>query len=499
MRRGPQRSTGLEGIGTHYRRYAMGNVMALAAGLLSFPILTRTLSNYEFGVIGYLDAILLVLAAALKLGLGDALLRFYPHGQGEAAFRTYLASILLVPLLASLAMWLVLMLGLAVSVALGWVPQGVAALLALAAVPLTVFASYVQWLMGAQEKSGVNVITGTAARWLQTLCVVTLVLMLWPSATSVYLGRLLAAAVMAVWMGRWLWQQSAFSLKDADLKLTRSAIIYGIPLALNEISQILFGFVDRLVLKAVQGDMEVVGLYVIGSSLAMYVSMLVSSALGQAYTPVLNRLYISEGAQAVAQFKQRMLVPLTHAVVLLVTGLIVTGQDFFILVAGSDKQGSAPVFVMLSVTFLGATLFAMGGYGAILAKRTGLVLIANLVAVTVKIGMNFLLIPGSGVMGTVYATMIGQVVLAVGIYVTCPADLRVMPGRRVLLQSVALALASGTAAWALGQAMGAQPPVLRLAVCGSVLMVLYCAPVLVMFPGLRRWISGALPFRGQAL
>lgn len=486
-------ATGLGAMGTHYTRYAIGNVLSLAAGFVSFPILTRTLTNYEFGVIGYIDAILLLVAAAMKFGLGDALLRFYPHGEGEPGLRRFLASVLLVPLTASFTLWLLLMAALAVAVAAGWVQNSMAAVLALAGIPFTIFFSYVQWLMGAQERSGINALTGTSGRWLQTALVVALVLVLAPTAGSVYLGRLLAAMVMAVWMGWWLLGQARFRFSDADLGLTRTVLVYALPLALNEISQVLFGFADRLILNAVLGDLAAVGIYSIGSSLAMYVSVLLGTTLGQAYTPVLNRLYIQDGAAAVVGFKNRILVPMTYVIVLLVAGLILTGNDFFLMIAGPDKQLSAPIFVMLSVTFAGSTLFVMAGYGAMLAKRTGLLLAANLVAVAVKVALNFLLIPVSGVMGTVYATMLSQVVLLVGLYLTCPPPLRCLPPLRDVVRALAMAIPAIVAGWFALRAIPLQPPVVRVAVGVSVVMTLYLVPLLLFVPAVRKYLREILP------
>lgn len=478
-------------VRTHYARYALGNVAALAAGFVSFPILARALSNDEFGVIGYVDAIVLVVVALLKFGLGDALLRFYPHGGGREGLRRFVASLVLVPMTGSLVLWAAMILAVGLAMHWGLLEHGWAMLLALAAVPLTVFASYVQWMMGAQERSGINALTGTGGRWLQTLLVIGLVLLVAANAETVYAGRLLAAVVMAVVMGWWLLKQVRVRFADADPALVRTALVYALPLALNEVSQVMFGFADRVILQAMLGDLAAVGIYSIGSSLAMYVSTLVGASLAQAYTPVLNRLYIQQGAPAVVQFKATILGPMGFVVALLVAGLVLVGSDFFLVVAGDDKRASAPVFVMLSVIFLLATLSSVLTYGALLAKRTGALLVANLVAVAVKIGANVLLIPLFGVMGTIHSTILGQVTLSVGLYLACPPALRRMPAPRSLLAAALLAVFAYTVGWCVLQALQLRSPAASVLVGGAAVVVAFGVPLPWLMPQARDALRGA--------
>ncbi len=493
--RATQRARGVGSVGSHYSRYAIGEVLGIAAGFVSFPILSRRLSNYEFGVIGYLDLILLLAVAGLKFGIGDALLRFYPHEEGESGFRRFVSSLVLVPLAASFVIWLLIMGGLTLAVTSGWIKHGTAVLLAFAGIPFAVIASYVQWLMLAQERSGINVLTSTVGRWFQTILIIAFVLLLAPTASSVYLGRLLAAMAMTVWMVWWLCRQTRINIVDADLTLTRAALLYSLPLALNEISMILFAFADRWILNAILDDLALVGIYVIGSSLAMYVSTFVGATLGKSYTPALNRLYIQQGAAAVVAFKRQILVPMTYVVVLLAAGLLLTGHDFFRLVAGADKQASAPIFVMLSVTFVISTLFTIAGYGAILAKRTGLLLSANLIAVMVNVALDYLLIPIVGIMGCVYATMLAQVVWAAVRYLTCPPSLRCLPGGRIVLQSLMAASLAMAVSWMMLREISVDAPLVRLAVGGSVFVTLYLLPLLLLYPQLRKSMHGILSWR----
>lgn len=481
------------GVATHYTRYALGNLLALAAGFVSFPILTRTLSNYQFGLIGYLDAILLLAVAVLKYGLGDAVLRFYPHNAGQAEIRRFVASLLLVPMAVSAGVWLLATTAVAAAVSTGAIQHGRAVMLALATLPFTTFASYVQWLMAAQEYSAVNAATNTASKWLQTLLVVALVLLLVPSVSSVYLGRLLALVAISIWLGSWLWRHVRPRFGDADLALTRKAAVYGLPLALSEITAIAYIFVDRMMLKAILGDFTAVGIYTIGSALAAYVSMLVGSSLVQAYAPVINRIYTRHGAAAVVGFKQRIVLPMTYVAALLVAGLLLVGHDFFELIAGAEKMASAPVFILLSVTYVAFSMMGVCGYGAMLVGRTRRLLAVRVAGIALHAALNLVLIPAHGVMGAVYAVMATEPLVELAIYLTtCPPSLRCLPTGRALVQAAGLAAIAATAGWLVLQTIPPEAPLLRLAGAGTTLVLCYGLPLALIEPRFRRFAGGLI-------
>jgi len=76
-------------VATHYVRYALGNVLVMVAGFVSFPIMTRLLDTGQYGILGYYDAWLLILAGLFKLGAQHTILRFYPHAGGAPALARF--------------------------------------------------------------------------------------------------------------------------------------------------------------------------------------------------------------------------------------------------------------------------------------------------------------------------------------------------------------------------------------------------------------------------
>src|SRR3546814_4338013 len=61
------------------------------------------------------------------------------------------------------------------------------------------------------------------------------------------------------------------------------------------------------------GDFASVGIYTIGYSLAINVSLFMSATLNEAFIPVAIRMFGTDGAAAVRELKGRILLPMTYA------------------------------------------------------------------------------------------------------------------------------------------------------------------------------------------
>ena len=67
----------LRKLARHSSHYLISLVASLSIGFISFPIFTRVFSVPEYGLIDFVQKILLLATAASKMGLQNAALRFY--------------------------------------------------------------------------------------------------------------------------------------------------------------------------------------------------------------------------------------------------------------------------------------------------------------------------------------------------------------------------------------------------------------------------------------
>ena len=426
------------GVSTHYLRYATGNVLVMIAGFVSFPIMTRLLDTSQYGIFGYFDAWLLILAGLFKLGAQHTILRFYPHADGRPALARFAANHILAPFAVSSALWL---LGVAAYAGIVLVAPPDASpvgwLMLLLLLP-TIWISYVNAFAYAEERSDISVRISVGQRWSETACILLVVYFVTRSTFGVYLARLGVALVFAV--GLTFWLRASVPLRAREFRRSEyvAGLRYGTPLVLNEIAATLLAFADRLMLRQMLVDFAAVGVYTIGYGLALNINNLFNLALYNAYTQVSVREFETNGAAAVLRTKRAVLHGLVYFCTALIVGLVTVGADALLLMAGNDKTASAPIFVLIGVVYTLDGLFGICGAGLLLLKRSRTVLLLTLGAASLNVALNLVLIPRFGVIGAAYSSLTSFAVLNISRYLTCPRELRALPDWRAALTAASL-------------------------------------------------------------
>jgi O-antigen/teichoic acid export membrane protein len=472
-------------IATHFLRYSLGSVLVMLAGVVSFPVMSRLLDYTQYGLLGIFDSALLVLAAIFKFGGQHAALRFYPHRGGTGALAGYGANQILVPFLGSCVLWAIAMFVFATAPQLEHYAHGATGWLALASLLPTIWISMMAALMMAEERSGLNVLVNAGSRWLNVVAVLGIVYFVSRTASGVYAGRLIVEMLVAAILGVWVWRQKVpMHWRDRDWVQVFAGVRYGVPLMANEISVIVLVSVDRLMLQGLIGSTDAVGVYSVGASLALQVSVMLHAALNISYFQVSIRQFETEGAAAVARTKRRVLDVLVYVVVAAMAGLLAVGRDAFLLLAGPTKAESVPIFLILCLIFIAGGLVELCTSGLQLYKRSMTILALSSLAAAINIVLNVFLIPRFGVMGAVYATLGSAAAFGIGSWIACPRDLLALPGARAM----ALALGLGALAWWIAWAtnlFGVTSHAARLATMVMLELVVFAGPALLLDRNLR--------------
>ena len=476
-------------IATHYLRYTFGNVLIMVAGFVSFPIMTRLLDNNEYGIFGYYDSWLLILAAVFKLGGQHSIVRFYPHRGGAGALERFGASHVLLPFLCSLLLWLLAAIAFALQSGFHGSTEVLAGWVAVALLLPTMWNSFASGVFYAEERSALNVTIDVSTRWLQVVAILGVVYFVQRNAVGVYVARLMVALAMAVFLVYWLRRHLPMRWRDRDYREWFAGVRYGVPMMANELSANLLAFVDRLMLRYLLRDFSAVGIYSIGYGLALNISNMLHGALVAAYTQVSIRQYETEGAEAVVRTKRAVLRILVYVIAAMLVGLLAVGRDALLLLAGHDKYKSAPVFVWIGINYLLNGVLGICTSGLELHKRSATIFGITLMAAMVNILINLFWIPRYGVMGAVYATFVSYFVLNVARYATCPRELRVLPP----LWPTALACGLGVMTWLVAHAsdiFGFTGHLQRLLVMMAWVLVGFVLPVLACDRMLRSTLHG---------
>lgn len=477
-------SGGRPGFATHLLRYSTSNLMVIAAGLVSFPILTRLLDNTQYGILNYYDSWVLMGVAIGKLGAQHAIMRFYPHGGDAGQLRAFSTNLFFLPLGISLLLWALIVAGLVSFDLFGGARQSPVFWMALASAPLLVFASLVETVLRISEKSHLVMFSRIGWRWGEVATMVGAVLLLQHSAVAAYGGKLAAAGLMVFFYLWWMRGNLGFSRGHVDRGTLREGLVYGFPLVANEIVAVAFILLDRVMIKGIIGNFEAVGIYSIGAALAMQVNAFTNVTVFEAFTPMANRLFTTDGPAAVRALKARVLVPMTYALVGISAVVWCFGADAVVALSGHSKSASGPVFAAVGAVYALMPVLLVSGYGLLLEKRTLKVLALTSGSLAINTALNMLWIPRFGVMGAVYATTVSSVAYAVATCAWVPRELLQLPQPRVAATALAAGLAC-VAGFSSSDLFGLAPGWPRLILGGGSMTMLYALAVLALDGRLR--------------
>lgn len=454
---------GQSSVLVHYLRYLGGNGITIAAGFVSFPFMTRLLDNQQFGILGYYEAWLLLVAGVLKLGTQHAILRFYPPSSEPEALSRFRTNHLLVPFGMSMLLWLVC--AATVALLIERFPSDEQPILwvLIVTVPLLIWRSFVKTLIYAMERSDISTWVKILSKWSEVALVLLTIGLIERSALGVFGARLLVSIVFAAWLAWWFTRWCRSRLATPSRAPIMAGLAFGVPMMLTEMTSVLFAFADRVLLRSLTGGFVEVGIYTIGFGLAMAIAAVMGQTLTEAFTPTAIRLYSTDGPEAVVALKRDMLDVWVLAVALVTALLLCVGPDFFIILAGRDKAASAPVFVAIAMTLSWYSLFSIAQYGLLLQRRALRFFLITLSAALFNVALNVPMILAWGVAGVVAATVTSYAFLATIQLWQCPAELRYLPGGLRIAGSALFAPAM-YALLILCDYFGADGPVERLVV-----------------------------------
>jgi Membrane protein involved in the export of O-antigen and teichoic acid len=387
----------------------------MAAGLVSFPILTRLLSVEEYGLLGLVTSTLALLVACGKVGFQQSIVRYYGEMMAKKADFTpaeYFSTVVIGMLgcgAGVTVVWLVVSQMIPTS---WWNDPRVAPLFAWTSilVLIRVMDSAALNILRAQQRSMVYSIYSVVRRYAVLGSAVALMLWVWRGLHGFFAGTILAelafTSVMVVLLLRVLGGRPA----EFSPKLFRTLFFFGVPFIGLELAATVLKVGDRYVIQMDLGDGPL-GVYSAAYNLSDYVGMIVVGSLGQAVSPVMTRIWEESGAQATREFVERML----HFYVLLgaalVAGLTAIGGELLSSLATNRYVEGREVigYLMTSQALSGiVVLLAAGLY---FEKNTKSMMWSVLAVSIFNLVLNIALVPRFGVVGSAGATVISQCVL----------------------------------------------------------------------------------------
>jgi len=472
----------------HIRNYASAGVLAAMAGIITFPLLTRSLTVAEYGILGLITSSLTLFIAFGKLGMQHSIVRYYAQIKNDnlsySSNEMTSTVFMLFLVFASVTTGLWLLLGYAVLPSVSQFSNiSTLYLIASGIVFLRLLGSSVTNFLRAQQRSAVVGFTQILGRYLYLVLVLVIMFLGKISVGFVLLSMLLAELVAFAFAGRKFWPDFRFKLTEVTASLAKSMLLYGMPLMMLESLGLVMRLSDRYIIQALLGE-NALGMYSASYNLASYLDLIIIVAMVQALKPFYMQLWETEGAEKTKSFLSNGLHTYLVLGIPLVT-LFSLVSPYLLSFLASDKYAPGTIiipFVAFSILLEGSMHFLAAGL--YIKKDTKVLMIWGVVATVLNLGLNILLIPIYGILAAAVVTIVCYLVFVIGITYKAFDFLPIVVKPRIpLLLTLVSVIVYG-----LLFKIDFGGDVSNLLCKGLIGGVLLCAAIVVVDPRIREWI-----------
>jgi O-antigen/teichoic acid export membrane protein len=401
-------------VSGYLRRLATTGAAYTAASILSkliavalLPLYTRYLTTGDYGAAEILFAAVVSASIVVRLGLIEALLRFY-YADGENPDQIVRGTFAGLFWLSTAAALILLPLAGPISELLLVHPHAGLARIAIAGLWIATLYEYLLTLFRLEERARAYFVT-TLANVLATIgLTVVLVVGVGDGARGLLLGSYLTGAAFVLGLIAMQWRRLSLRF---DPRLMKRLLRFGLPTMPAEASLYLLNFVDRIIIVRYLGLPEA-GLYSLAVKFAQAVNVLVRG-FQLAWPPLAYSIRDDEEARR------------AYAVVvtLFVAGctFVVTGMWLFArwIVRALAAPRFFDSYEAIGLISAAVTLYALYMVMVVILGRTGRTefnLPAAISALAVNVVLNLILVPSMGIVGAALALVISYLVVIVLMY-----------------------------------------------------------------------------------
>lgn len=394
--------------------YGLGSLLTMLAGLVTFPLLTRSFSVSDYGAMALIAATLTVSVALGKVGVQHSILRYHSDiVAGKSAYSLpQFYSTILIGMLSTGAVAVA-----AVVFGIRFIPPSwlgdpslptlfaIAGLIILAQVLESALLNFLR----AEQKSATILKYQVAKKYLGLFLIVIAIVAISSTLASFYTATLVTEALAVVALAFVLFRKNRHPLpasRSFSCPLYRELLGFGIPMMIGyELSGLILAVGDRYVINGMIGS-DNLGLYSAAYNLCQYVQAVVVTSVGQAVMPIYMEIWSQKGPEETAAFLNRSLRSYVLLGVPVVAGIAAVGPELLPSLASEKYAGAGIIlpWVMAGMVLDGTT--SMLGAGLFIQRRTRTIMAIVLSCAALNLGLNVVLLPRIGILGSAIATMI---------------------------------------------------------------------------------------------
>ncbi|MEM6988655.1 MAG: oligosaccharide flippase family protein, partial [Pseudomonadota bacterium] len=478
----------------HFRNYFSAGLIGSVIGLISFPLLTRSLTVEEYGWIGLVTATLTVFISVGKLGLSSSVIRYFSEARakGNGAQQELISNIAGASLLlasVSLGLWL-----LYTHFAVPLLKDGeqTVPLFYVAAVLLpigVVFSIATSVLKADQRSARVSSLTVLDKVGRLTL-IVAVVFTVGATASRILYVAVIVEIVVLCTALFWCRQYLINTRPTLSSTTLRPMVLFGVPLMAKELVGVLLETGDKYIIQGYLGG-EALGHYSAAVNVTMYLEWVLLLALDNTIVPQYVKLFEERGREATQRFLNAA-AEMYFIVGLGVFAVFSSAAPALVLLLAGERY--APGLVVIPWLTLGLVHFGaltITGAGAFVLKRPKPLLTWTVVALVFNFGFNLLTVPIWGIQAAAVVTCLASLLQFFGVQWSFRHEFPVV----LPLSLMGTGLAVGLIALTLTAQIETGYVLLDLVARGAVSTVLYISAMLALSARVRMWLSVAFKRR----
>ena len=358
-----------------------------------------------------------------KVGMQHSIVRYQSEiAAGKSAFTAHqLRSTTFFGMLGTSLVVMILMVATILLVPARWVGgaavRGLFALASLLVVVQVVESTLTNFLR-AEQRTTVLMTYQVAKKYLGLGLIIGVLLLVVRSLAGFYAASVSSEAI-AVAVLAWIFFHAGGRERPAvnafSRPLYRQLLGFGIPMMIGyELSGTVLSVGDRYVIEGLIGD-QPLGLYSAAYNLCQYVQAVVIASVGQAIVPLYMQMWDQKGRDETAAFIARSLRTYLLLGAPVVAGLAAVGPELLPSLA-SDKYASAGAllpWIIAGMVVDGAN--AMVGAGLFIHRKTRVIMIIVMCCAALNIGLNLVMVPRIGILGSAIATLVSYAAVALSL------------------------------------------------------------------------------------
>lgn len=407
------------GLVRHLRNYASAGVLSAVVGLISFPILTRSLSVADYGIVGLISSSITLFIAVGKLGFQHSVIRFYAQIKNRNIdysmhqMNSTISLVFFVFACFTTVLWLLS--GLFVLPSLLQY-ENISQLFTLASIIIFIrlLGSGILNMLRAQQRSGVVAVATSLARTLNLILILTLLFLYDLNPWTVVCCLVISECSAVVYAAYQYSPEFRFHLKEVSAPLARVMLIYGLPLMMLESLGLVLRLSDRYLIEAMLGVKEL-GQYSASYNLTAYLDIIVLMALMQAVKPAYMQMWEAEGRERTQRFLSDGLRLYLVIGIPFIAMFAITSPHLLSFLAGEKYSPGTVIIPFVALSFLLEGCLPFLAAGLYIQKNTSVLMLWSVVATLINLGLNIVLIPRFGITGAAVVTVLSYAVFMLGV------------------------------------------------------------------------------------